>query len=121
MKSVTGDLGAFRMRLDLRDETVVDGPLTDLTFAVKDIFDVAGLVTGGGVAWQRRGILTARRTHDRPERGVSATTLLRPCAKTHQANRIDLPIRCKVKSRPRGSVPRRKEAKCSILTPLSRL
>ena len=48
MNSTTGDLGAFRMRLDLRDETAVDGPLTGLTFAVKDMFDVAGVVTGGG-------------------------------------------------------------------------
>lgn len=48
MKSMTDDLGAFRMRLDLRDETAVGGPLTGMTFAVKDMFDVAGLVTGGG-------------------------------------------------------------------------
>jgi hypothetical protein len=46
MKSMTDDLGAFRMRLDLRDETAVGGPLTSNTFAVKDAFDVAGLVTG---------------------------------------------------------------------------
>ena len=48
MKNMTGDLGAFRLRLDLRDETAVNGPLAGLTFAVKDMFDVAGVVTGGG-------------------------------------------------------------------------
>lgn len=41
-------LKAFRIRLDLRDESGADGPLSDLTFAAKDVFDIAGLVTGGG-------------------------------------------------------------------------
>lgn len=38
---------AFRLRLDLRDEAAA-GPLAGTTFAVKDMFDLAGLVTGGG-------------------------------------------------------------------------
>lgn len=42
------DLGAFRMRLDLCDETAMGGPLAGTTFAIKDMFDLAGLVTGGG-------------------------------------------------------------------------
>ncbi|MEM8588249.1 MAG: amidase [Pseudomonadota bacterium] len=40
------DLGALRLRLDLHG--AADGPLAGLTFAVKDMFDVEGLVTGGG-------------------------------------------------------------------------
>ena len=42
------DLGALRLRLDIRDSRVVAGPLQNMTFAVKDMFDLAGLVTGGG-------------------------------------------------------------------------
>jgi amidase len=41
-------LHAFRLRLDIREETGGAGPLGGMTFAVKDVFDVAGLVTGGG-------------------------------------------------------------------------
>ena len=40
------DLGALRMRLDLHG--AADGPLSGLTFAAKDMFDIEGLVTGGG-------------------------------------------------------------------------
>ena len=39
-------LGALRMRIDVAPTQ--EGPLDGLTFAVKDMFDVAGIVTGGG-------------------------------------------------------------------------
>jgi amidase len=39
-------LGALRLRIDIAPSG--DGPLSGLTFAVKDMFDVAGIVTGGG-------------------------------------------------------------------------
>lgn len=39
-------LGALRLRVDFAPTG--DGPLDGLTFAVKDMFDVAGIVTGGG-------------------------------------------------------------------------
>jgi amidase len=42
------DLNALRLRLDIHDETARNGPLGGMTFAVKDVFDVAGIVTGGG-------------------------------------------------------------------------
>ena len=41
-------LQALRVRLDLHDEAGANGPLSDLTFAAKDVFDIAGRVTGGG-------------------------------------------------------------------------
>ena len=40
--------GAFCTDTDAYLEGAVDGPLAGLTFAAKDIFDVAGHVTGGG-------------------------------------------------------------------------
>ena len=45
---MSDNLGAFRQRVDLRNETAKDGPLADMTFAVKDVFDVADITTGGG-------------------------------------------------------------------------
>ncbi len=45
---MTEDLGAFRMHLDRGIEAAASGPLAGLTFAVKDVFDVAGITTGGG-------------------------------------------------------------------------
>lgn len=42
------DLGAFRLHLDRHEVAAASGPLAGLTFAVKDVFDVAGIVTGGG-------------------------------------------------------------------------
>jgi amidase len=41
-------LNAFCQDTDAYLEGVADGPLSDLTCAVKDIFDVVGYVTGGG-------------------------------------------------------------------------
>lgn len=41
-------LGAFCSHSPLPDSPVVDGPLSDLTLAVKDLFDVAGMRTGAG-------------------------------------------------------------------------
>jgi amidase len=41
-------LNAFCKDTDAYLEGVAGGPLSDLTFAAKDIFDVAGYVTGGG-------------------------------------------------------------------------
>jgi amidase len=51
MSSPAGDpLGALRLRVDI--PPTGRGPLDGLTFAVKDMFDVAGIVTGGGSpAW----------------------------------------------------------------------
>jgi amidase len=40
------ELGALRLRVDIAPSG--QGPLRGLTFAVKDMFDVAGIVTGGG-------------------------------------------------------------------------
>lgn len=45
---MSDDLGAFRQRLDMRKEAAKDGPLSTMTFAVKDVIDIAGIVTGGG-------------------------------------------------------------------------
>ena len=42
------DLGAFQVRLELADLPSVNGLLKGRTFAVKEMFDVAGKVTGGG-------------------------------------------------------------------------
>ena len=41
-------LNAFCKDTDAYLEGATDGPLAGLTFAAKDIFDVAGYVTGGG-------------------------------------------------------------------------
>jgi amidase len=47
MSEKAGDeLGALRLRVDIAPSGA--GPLRGLTFAVKDMFDVAGIVTGGG-------------------------------------------------------------------------
>ncbi|HML09826.1 MAG TPA: amidase [Stellaceae bacterium] len=45
---MTDDLGAFVAGERFRIEGKPDGPLARLTFAAKDLFDVAGHVTGGG-------------------------------------------------------------------------
>ena len=50
-------LQALRVRLDLRDEAGASGRLSELTFAVKDVFDIAGRVTGGGAHAPRRRVL----------------------------------------------------------------
>ena len=50
---MTDHLNAFA-NLDVRVPGAPDGPLSGMTFAAKDIFDVAGHVTGGGNPdWQR--------------------------------------------------------------------
>ena len=50
---MTDDLNAFAS-LDVHVPGIPDGPLSGMTFAAKDIFDVAGHVTGGGNPdWQR--------------------------------------------------------------------
>ncbi len=50
---ITDNLNAFAS-LDVRVPGALNGPLSGLTFAAKDIFDVAGYVTGGGNPdWQR--------------------------------------------------------------------
>lgn len=49
----TDNLNAFA-NLDVHVPGAPDGPLADMTFAAKDIFDVAGHVTGGGNPdWER--------------------------------------------------------------------
>ena len=49
----TDDLNAFAS-LDVHVPGALNGPLSGMTFAAKDIFDVAGHVTGGGNPdWQR--------------------------------------------------------------------
>ena len=45
---MTDDIGAFVPGPRVRVEGGVGGPLTGLTFAAKDLFDVAGVPTGGG-------------------------------------------------------------------------
>lgn len=42
------DIGAFVRGGEFRVDGAADGPLQGLTFAAKDLFDVAGHVTGGG-------------------------------------------------------------------------
>jgi amidase len=42
------DLGALRLRVDIADESATNGALSGLTFAVKDMFDIEGITTGGG-------------------------------------------------------------------------
>ncbi len=41
-------VGAFVPGVDVRIEGAEGGPLTGLTFAAKDLFDVAGHTTSGG-------------------------------------------------------------------------
>jgi amidase len=45
---MTDDIGAFVPGPRIRIEGRAGGPLSGLTFAAKDLFDVAGAVTGGG-------------------------------------------------------------------------
>jgi amidase len=47
-KSIADRLNAFCQDTDAYLEGAASGPLAGLTFAAKDIFDVAGYVTGGG-------------------------------------------------------------------------
>src|ERR671914_973987 len=47
-RSIDDRLNAFCQDTDAYLEGAADGPLSDLTFAAKDIFDIAGYVTGGG-------------------------------------------------------------------------
>ena len=64
----TDDLNAFAS-LDVHVPGADDGPLSGLTFAAKDIFDVAGHVTGGGNPdWER--------THGPAERTAPAVQML---------------------------------------------
>ncbi|MEO0425841.1 MAG: amidase [Pseudomonadota bacterium] len=52
MSSEVDDVGAFTQRVDVAPTG--SGPLDGLTFAAKDIFDIAGHVTGGGsLDWAR--------------------------------------------------------------------
>ena len=65
---ITDDLNAFA-NLDVHVPGAPDGPLSGMAFAAKDIFDVAGHVTGGGNPdWQR--------THDPAERTAPAVQAL---------------------------------------------
>ena len=41
-------IGAFVPGTDIRVDGAAEGPLKGLTFAAKDLFDVAGYPTGGG-------------------------------------------------------------------------
>jgi amidase len=45
-RKAADELGALRLQVDIAPSG--QGPLSGLTFAVKDMFDVAGIVTGGG-------------------------------------------------------------------------
>ena len=45
---MTDDIGAFVPGPRVRIEGRAGGPLAGLTFAAKDLFDVAGVPTGGG-------------------------------------------------------------------------
>jgi amidase len=47
-KLIDDRLNAFCQDTDAYLEGAASGPLAGLTFAAKDIFDVAGYVTGGG-------------------------------------------------------------------------
>ena len=52
MSSEVDDVGAFTQRVDVAPTG--SGPLDGLTFAAKDIFDIAGHVTGcGSLDWAR--------------------------------------------------------------------
>ena len=53
-------LGAFCSHSPLPDSPLIDGPLSDLTLAVKDLFDVAGMRTGGGtIDWLAKAEIAA--------------------------------------------------------------
>jgi amidase len=53
-------LGAFCSHSALPESPVVKGPLSDLTFAVKDLFDVAGMRTGAGtIDWLAKADVAA--------------------------------------------------------------
>src|SRR5260370_41654214 len=45
---MAADIGAFVSGPRVRIEGKAGGPLSDLSFAAKDLFDVAGVPTGGG-------------------------------------------------------------------------
>lgn len=69
MSDSGGDLGAFVSGQRFRVTGREDGPLSGLTFAVKDLFDVAGRPTGGGNPdWAR--------THPVPDRHAWAVQTL---------------------------------------------
>ncbi|MEM6637814.1 MAG: amidase [Pseudomonadota bacterium] len=58
-------VNAFTPHAPFRDyEPAGDGPLSDLTFAVKDLFDVEGMITGAGNPTWARGQVPAQ--HDAP-------------------------------------------------------
>ena len=58
---MTDDIGAFVPGLRVRIEGRPGGPLAGLTFAAKDLFDVAGVPTGGGNHdWPRGRPIPAR-------------------------------------------------------------
>ncbi len=66
---MTNDIGAFVPGQQFRLEGNPGGPLSGLTFAAKDLFDVAGLPTGGGNPdWAR--------THPAPTRHAWAVQTL---------------------------------------------
>jgi len=52
---MTDDINAFVPGIDVRIEGRAGGPLSGLTFAAKDLFDVAGHPTGGGTLDWARG------------------------------------------------------------------
>jgi len=45
---MSDDLGAFRLHVDRRNDAAKGGPLDRMKFAVKDVFDLEGITTGGG-------------------------------------------------------------------------
>src|SRR3954449_1262628 len=69
MSDIASDLGAFVAGQIFRIAGREGGPLSGLTFAAKDLFDVAGRPTGGGNPdWAR--------THPIPERHAWAVQTL---------------------------------------------
>ncbi len=58
---MTDCVNAFVPGMDVRIEGAAGGPLAGLTFAAKDLFDVAGYPTGGGNPdWQRQNPIPER-------------------------------------------------------------
>ncbi len=58
---MTDSVNAFVPGMEFRIEGASGGPLTGLTFAAKDLFDVAGYPTGGGNPdWQRQNPVPER-------------------------------------------------------------
>ena len=58
---MTDSVNAFVPGMEVRIEGTAGGPLTGLTFAAKDLFDVAGYPTGGGNPdWQRQNPVPER-------------------------------------------------------------